>query len=66
MTFSTTKTVPTRHKQGWVLWHPEKGFGHYVEFSSFMDDAVNDCQARCELEGDRGWKVRQAKVVLED
>lgn len=53
-------------KGAWAIWHPEKGFGHYVNVNTEIDDACTDRNARGVLEGDDRWKVVPVRVVRVD
>lgn len=50
----------------WALWHPEKGFGHYIHVQTQMDDAVNDRKVQIDLDSDERWKVVPVRVFRVD
>jgi hypothetical protein len=51
---------------GWALWHPEQGFGQYLNVSNHMDDAVTERKLRVGLYDDDRWKVVPVRVVRVD
>lgn len=51
---------------GWALWHPIKGWGHYLSVDTYMEDAVENRKCRVELDGDDRWKVVPVKVLRVD
>jgi hypothetical protein len=55
---------PVAEVRVWALWHPTKGFGHYVDVSTYMDDAIADRHARTALDDDPQWKVVPVLVKL--
>lgn len=50
----------------WAIWHPTKGFGHYINVNTEIDDAKADLDARCILEDDDLWKIVPVRVYRVD
>jgi hypothetical protein len=50
----------------WALWHPEEGFGEYLNARLRMDDAVADRNVRVVASDDDRWKVVPVRVYRVD
>ncbi len=55
-----------KERSVWAIWHPVKGFGHYVNVNTEIDDAKVDCGARRIEDGDDQWKIVPVRIARVD